>query len=61
MENWQLNVRQDSQSRGYGDIVSALLFFGKGVYKMFHDLFMIGCAFVAGGAAVIVAQYFRKK
>lgn len=28
---------------------------------MFHDLFMIGCAFVAGGAAVIVAQYFRKK
>lgn len=27
---------------------------------MFHDLFMIGCAFVTGGAAVIVAQYFRK-
>ncbi len=39
----------------------AFYFLKKGVAEMFHDLFMIGCAFVAGGAAVIVAQYFRKK
>lgn len=39
--------------------LSALLFFEKEVVKMFHDLLMIGCAFVTGGAAVIVIQYFR--
>lgn len=29
--------------------------------EFLERLIMIGCAFVAGGAVVIIAQHFRKK